>query len=167
MAVVTSCAYTLLANALQNVLQISLIMYRPVMCFTEEFCHECMSFNSRLVFHKVYSDGGVSHYIDGQSEPENWMKFVNCARHVGEQNLALVQDGDQLFYECCRDISMGEELLVWYGNSYVLSMGIPVGLNVDVAKDKMRQKELTGKCTGHGSILFVVFTTFYHIKFIS
>ena len=94
---------------------------------------------------QVFSDqDSLSHYIDGQSEPENWMKFVNCARHGDEQNLALVQDGDQLYYECCKDVFMGEELLVWYGKCYTLSMGIPTGLNVDVAKDEM-MNELTGK----------------------
>lgn len=94
---------------------------------------------------QVFSDqDSLSHYIDGQSEPENWMKFVNCARHGDEQNLALVQDGDQLYYECCKDVFMGEELLVWYGKCYTLSMGIPTGLNVDVVKDEM-MNELTGK----------------------
>ena len=73
------------------------------------------------------------------------MKFVNCARHPGEQNLVLVQDGDQIFYECCRDISLGEELLVWYGDCYVLAMGIPVGFNIDASKSEIRQKEWTGK----------------------
>ena len=94
---------------------------------------------------KVFSDDGLSHYIDGQSDPENWMKFVNCARHSEEQNLALVQDGDQLYYECCKDICVGEELLVWYGSCYTLSMGIPVGLNVDAVKEGVSpDPEFTG-----------------------
>lgn len=74
------------------------------------------------------------------------MKFVNCARHGDEQNLALIQDGDQLFYECYKDIFMGEELLVWYGKCYNLSMGIPTGLNVDSLKEDavIAVNELTG-----------------------
>ena len=91
-------------------------------------------------------DGSLNHYIDGQSETENWMKFVNCARHGDEQNLTLIQDGHQLFYQCCKDILMGEELLVWYGKCYTLSMGIPTGLNVvDVKEDMTPVNELTGK----------------------
>ena len=98
-------------------------------------------------FVQVFSeDSSLSHYIDGQSETENWMKFVNCARHSDEENLALVQDGHQLFYQCCKDILMGEELLVWYGKCYTLSMGIPTGLNVvDVKEDVISVNELTGK----------------------
>ena len=103
---------------------------------------------SSLCALKVFKEDGLSHYIDGQSEPDNWMKFVNCARHINEQNVALVQDGDQLYYECCRDIFRGEELLVWYGNSFTLSMGIPVGLNVDDIKEEVTpDPEFTGKMT--------------------
>lgn len=74
------------------------------------------------------------------------MKFVNCARHSDEQNLALIQDGDQLFYESCKDIFMGEELLVWYGKCYTMSMGIPIGLNVAAVKEDavIAVNELTG-----------------------
>ncbi|XP_058954897.1 PR domain zinc finger protein 14-like [Pocillopora verrucosa] len=96
---------------------------------------------------EVFSDRGLSHYIDGKNERENWMKFVNCARHDGEQNLVLVQDGDQIFYECCRDISMGEELLVWYGDCYFQTMGIPVGLKTGASKNEIRQKESTDPST--------------------
>ena len=93
----------------------------------------------------MFGGGKVSYYLDGLSEPENWMKFVNCARHSGEQNVALVQHGDHLYYECCRDISKGEELLVWYGNSYKFSMGIPIGLNAVLEKEEIKpDKSLTG-----------------------
>lgn len=104
--------------------------------------------SDELNFLQVFSDeSSLDYYIDGQSEPENWMKFVNCARHSDEQNLALIQDGDQLFYECCKDILMGEELLVWYGKCYTMSMGIPTGLDVVVEKEDavIAVNELTGK----------------------
>ena len=80
------------------------------------------------------------------------MKFVNCARHTGEQNVDLVQDGDELYFECCKDICGGEELLVWYGSCYTLSMGIPVGLNVnDVKEEVLPDPEFTGiLCTQTG-----------------
>ena len=41
---------------------------------------------------------------------------------------------------------MGEELLVWYGKCYTLSMGIPTGLNVvDVKEDVIPVNGLRGK----------------------
>ena len=54
------------------------------------------------------------------------MKYVNCARHEGEQNLVLIQEEGELFYEVCIDIAEGSELLVWYGDTYLKYMGIPI-----------------------------------------
>lgn len=87
---------------------------------------------------KVFNEAGLlAHYVDGQTEPQNWMKFVNSARHIEEQNLILLQDGDQLFYESSRDILHGEQLLVWYGSSYDMFMGVPTGIKTLPKKEKM------------------------------
>ena len=96
---------------------------------------------------KVFKeDGSLAYYIDGQRESENWMKFVNCAQSSEEQNLVLVQDGDQLFYESCREIVHGEELLVWYGNRYHMFMGVPTGIKTSPRKEQNKQ-------TGQGEVL--------------
>ena len=39
-----------------------------------------------------------------------------------------VQVDDQIYYEACKDIARGTELLVWYGDGYIQFMGIPVSL---------------------------------------
>jgi len=39
-------------------------------------------------------------------------------------------DGE-IFYEAARDIPEGKELLVWYGETYNMFMGIPIGLKGD------------------------------------
>jgi hypothetical protein len=57
-----------------------------------------------------------------------WMLYVNCARFAQEQNLIAVQSEGEIFYEVCKDIAQGQELLVWYGDSYLQFMGIPVSL---------------------------------------
>ena len=67
------------------------------------------------------------------------MKFVNCARNTEEQNLVLLQDGDQLYYESCREITHGEELLVWYGNCYHMFMGIPTGIKTAPRKEHVNE----------------------------
>ena len=36
-------------------------------------------------------------------------------------------EGD-VFYEACKDIPKDSELLVWYGDSYLQFMGVPVAL---------------------------------------
>ena len=54
------------------------------------------------------------------------MKYVNCARHDGEQNLVLVQHDNKMYFECNKDIYPGTELMVWYGDTYLKYMGIPI-----------------------------------------
>lgn len=95
--------------------------------------------NNILILQVFKEDGELAFYIDGQREPQNWMKLINCARNSIEQNLALVQDGKQLFYESCRDIIPGEELLVWYGNSYNMFMGIPTGIRTLSNKEEINE----------------------------
>lgn len=95
--------------------------------------------NNILILQVFKEDGELAFYIDGQREPQNWMKLINCARNSVEQNLVLVQDGKQLFYESCRDIIPGEELLVWYGNSYNMFMGIPTGIRTLSNKEEINE----------------------------
>ena len=91
-------------------------------------------------------DGSLAYYIDGLAESENWMKFINCARNNEEQNLTLIQDGEQLFYESSREILYGEEMLVWYGNRYHMFMGIPTGIKTIPRKERSNE-------TGQGWVL--------------
>ncbi|KAJ7330631.1 PR domain zinc finger protein 14 [Desmophyllum pertusum] len=83
---------------------------------------------------EIFQDGELTHYVDGAGDQRNWMKYVNCARHDGEQNLVLVQDEGELFYEVSKDIAEGSELLVWYGDTYLKYMGIPITMKTKLAK---------------------------------
>ena len=62
------------------------------------------------------------------------MKYVNCARHDGEQNLVLVQEDGEVFYEVCKEVPEGCELLVWYGDTYLKYMGIPITMKTKLSK---------------------------------
>ncbi|XP_064620585.1 PR domain zinc finger protein 14-like [Lineus longissimus] len=77
---------------------------------------------------EVFKDGRLSHFIDGRGSTGNWMAYVNCARYAQEQNLIAIQTEGQIYYEACKDLPRGSELLVWYGDSYLQFMGIPVAL---------------------------------------
>ncbi|XP_072021335.1 PR domain zinc finger protein 14-like [Amphiura filiformis] len=44
-----------------------------------------------------------------------WMKYINSARFAQEQNLVAVQRKDGLYYECCKDVPCGTELLIQKG----------------------------------------------------
>jgi len=56
------------------------------------------------------------------------MSSVKCARFPEEQNLIAVQIQSQIFYEACKEIRPGQELLVWYGDCYMQFLGIPLTL---------------------------------------
>lgn len=92
------------------------------------------SFNSQfLSCFKVFHEGEVSYFIDGKYELKNWLKFVNCARSEREQNLIVVQDGFRVFFEVTCDIFEGTELLVWYGDSYLKYMGLPITMKEKIS----------------------------------
>ncbi|KAK3610838.1 hypothetical protein CHS0354_034043 [Potamilus streckersoni] len=71
--------------------------------------------------------GRLAGYVDGGGvqRPASWLSLIQCARMEKEQNLELLQVGSQIYYRATRDIHPGEELLVWYGASYSLYMGLP------------------------------------------
>jgi len=77
---------------------------------------------------KIFENGRLSHFVDGRGAPGNWMSLVKCARFPEEQNLTAVQCEGQIYYEACKEIRAGQELLVWYGDCYVQFLGIPLTL---------------------------------------
>ena len=54
------------------------------------------------------------------------MRFIGCARYKEEQNLYAIQYDDNIFYRAFKDIAVGTEMLVWYDESYMQYMGIPL-----------------------------------------
>ena len=64
-------------------------------------------------------------YIDGADlNRANWLRFVNCARNEDEQNLVAFQFRGRIYYRSYKAINPGEELLVYYGDSYAKQLGI-------------------------------------------
>ena len=56
------------------------------------------------------------------------MRFICCARHRGEQNLYAFQYNKEIYYRAFATIPAGEELLVWYEDTYPQYMGIPLNI---------------------------------------
>lgn len=82
--------------------------------------------DNSLMWEVLNEDGTVSHFLDAKDEnPRNWMGFVNCARNEQEQNLDVFQYGGNIYYRAVKDIPPDQELLVWYGGTYVQFLGIP------------------------------------------
>lgn len=62
---------------------------------------------------------------------QKMQKIVGCDKFNGDLfivlNCATQVDGE-IFYEACKDIPEGTEMLVWYGDMYMQFMGIPICL---------------------------------------
>jgi hypothetical protein len=56
------------------------------------------------------------------------MKFVNSAISEVDQNMSVIQQGRDIYYEASKNIYKDTELMVWYGRNYELFMGIPLAL---------------------------------------
>ena len=92
---------------------------------------------------QIFDGGNLTHFIDGSDEDSSsWMRFIQCARSKDEQNLFAFQYKSNVYYRSFKDITVGEELLVWYDEKYLQHFGIPVGLhNMSFFTD------ISGKCT--------------------
>ncbi|XP_064648824.1 PR domain zinc finger protein 12-like [Lineus longissimus] len=76
---------------------------------------------------EVFDESGrITHFIDGDQEvPRCWISYVNCARMDEEQNLELIQVGQEIYYRALKSIPPGQELLIWYGRRHSLYLGLP------------------------------------------
>ena len=70
-------------------------------------------------------DGKIVYYVDGKDQNYgNWMRYINCSRTEDEQNLVAFQYHGEIYYRSYKDILVGDELLVWYGDEYAKELGI-------------------------------------------
>ncbi|XP_060078307.1 uncharacterized protein LOC132557793 [Ylistrum balloti] len=57
----------------------------------------------------------LSHIINATDPMKgNWMRYVNCARFLEEQNIVSVQDNGEVFYKAIQDVDPQKELLTWF-----------------------------------------------------
>ena len=70
-------------------------------------------------------EGRTIYYINGKDEHYgNWMRYINCSRVEEEQNLVALQYHGEIYYKVYKQIDVGSELLVWYGEEYARELGI-------------------------------------------
>eukprot|EP00111_Clytia_hemisphaerica_P015806 TCONS_00046675-protein len=75
---------------------------------------------------EIHENGRLSAFLDASDEKtSSWMRFIQCARHKGEQNLFVFQYYGSIYYRAFKDITVGEELLAWYDDKYPQYCGIP------------------------------------------
>lgn len=69
--------------------------------------------------------GKLMHLVDGRDAfQSNWLRYVNCARIITEQNIRAVQYDGNIYYMATRQIEIGDELLTFYGEKFAKILGI-------------------------------------------
>uniref|UniRef100_A0A8C8D357 PR domain zinc finger protein 1 n=1 Tax=Oncorhynchus tshawytscha TaxID=74940 RepID=A0A8C8D357_ONCTS len=74
---------------------------------------------NRKYFWRIYNRGRLYHFIDGYDvRSSNWMRYVNPARSLSEQNLVACQNGRDVYFYTIRPVEANQELLVWYSQEF-------------------------------------------------
>ncbi|XP_019965492.2 PR domain zinc finger protein 1 isoform X2 [Paralichthys olivaceus] len=68
---------------------------------------------------EIYSGGQLQNFLDGYDvHRSNWMRYVNPARSLAEQNLVACQNGQDIYFYTIRPVEPKQELLVWYSQEF-------------------------------------------------
>ncbi|XP_039982119.1 PR domain zinc finger protein 1 isoform X2 [Xiphias gladius] len=118
----------------------------------ESYTNEILQTDAdRKYFWRVFSEGHLHHILDGLNEERsNWMRYVNPACSVKEQNVVACQSGLDIYFYTIKPLQLGQELLVWYCPEFAQRCNYPpLGqLAIDSTEQGQDQEKTTGK-RGH------------------
>ncbi|XP_059206541.1 PR domain zinc finger protein 1 [Centropristis striata] len=94
---------------------------------------------NRKYFWRIYSGGQLQNFVDGYDvHRSNWMRYVNPARSLAEQNLVACQNGRDIYFYTIRPVEPNQELLVWYSQEFAQRL---CGQQVDIKQKYMSSDE--------------------------
>ena len=67
---------------------------------------------------KIGGAEGVYMIDAGSPAHSNWLRWLNCAGNVEQENVVAVSCAGLILYMTTRDIYPGSEMFVWYGDGY-------------------------------------------------
>ncbi|XP_056154642.1 PR domain zinc finger protein 1 [Lampris incognitus] len=74
---------------------------------------------NRKYFWRIYNGGHLHHFIDGYDvHRSNWMRYVNPAHSLSEQNLVACQNDRDIYFYTIQPVEARQELLVWYSPEF-------------------------------------------------
>ena len=68
-----------------------------------------------MLFFQIFNlENGEYLYTINATDPKqgNWMRYVNCARYLEEQNLVSVQKDMEMFYKAIKVCKLGSNPLI-------------------------------------------------------
>ena len=96
-------------------------------------------------FLQINENGRLCWFLDASDENvSSWMRFIQCARHKGEQNLYVFQYYGSIYYRAFKDIPVGSELMVWYDEKYPHFFGLPTEIR-DMSSCSVESKYVSNK----------------------
>eukprot|EP00057_Strongylocentrotus_purpuratus_P029706 XP_011684180.1 PREDICTED: zinc finger protein 585A [Strongylocentrotus purpuratus] len=111
---------------------------------------------------EICVQGKVIHCIDGKNERKgNWLRFVNCARNLSEQNLVAFQHLGEIYYHTCKAIEPATELLVYYGEEFAKKLDVVS----ELASLMYDSKSGTYKCEFCGRLFTIAIYLARHLRY--
>nr|XP_046229784.1 PR domain zinc finger protein 1 isoform X2 [Scatophagus argus] len=116
----------------------------------ESYTNETLpKYADRKYFWRVFLEGHLHHILDGLNEERsNWMRYVNPACAVEEQNLVACQNGLDIYFYTIKPLQPGQELLVWYCSEFAQRCNYPPLGQLAIDKQSQAQEKKMGK-RGH------------------
>ncbi|KAM9436516.1 PR domain zinc finger protein 14 [Clarias gariepinus] len=128
---------------------------------------EIKTHHDNTLMWEIFEKGRLSHFVDGGGARGSWMSLVQCARFPEEQNVVAVQRAGRIYYETCREVRPLQELLVWYGDTYTLYMGIPMSLREEEEEEEDQDGDSAEgyKCDRCGKVFAYRYYRDKHLKY--
>ena len=78
----------------------------------------------------MYHNEELYHYVDGYDmDKSNWMRHVNPANSLRQQNLVACQVKLAIFFYTVKAVAPNTELLVWYCREFAIRLNYPLTTN--------------------------------------
>uniref|UniRef100_W5MC86 PR domain zinc finger protein 1 n=1 Tax=Lepisosteus oculatus TaxID=7918 RepID=W5MC86_LEPOC len=95
---------------------------------------------NRKYFWRIYTGGHLQHFVDGYDlQKSNWMRYVNPAHSLHDQNLVACQNGKDVYFYTIKPVPPHSELLVWYSREFADRLHYPSPGDLLFSKHAIKQ----------------------------